>query len=80
LNGGPLLLRNGDITPYSSFVSGKGWVIKIIRKLATTDKDHDIQFDIANTYMFGFATFDNAHNQHLVKPNLKLSFAKVAQF
>ncbi|MEI6751673.1 MAG: ethylbenzene dehydrogenase-related protein [Paludibacter sp.] len=78
LNGGPLLDSNGDITSYSTYVSGKGWVIKVIRKLATTDKTYDAQFDIAKTYMFGFATFDNANNQHLIKTNLKLSFATVA--
>jgi len=78
LNGGALVGTNGDITSYANYVSGKGWVIKVIRKLATDDKIFDAQFDIAKTYMFGFATFDNANNQHLIKTNLKLSFATVA--
>lgn len=75
---GPLTGSSGDIPTYANYANGK-WIIKIIRPLLTTDPiKQDVQFNIAKPLMFGFATIDNANNQHLVKANLKLSFAAVA--
>lgn len=80
INRGKLEGSIGDVMTYANYIDKKGWVIEVVRSLSTLDKVRDTQFDIAKSYQFGFAVFDNGNGEHGVKPDLKLKFATVASF
>lgn len=71
---GALEGSRGDVTTFANH-TGSGWVIEITRALTTTDLVNDIQWDITEEYMFGFAIFQNAAVAHGIMPNLKLKFS-----
>ena len=49
----------GDVDAKGEWRNGR-WTLEIGRKLVTTDKAHDVQFnDLNETYSFGIAVFDN---------------------
>jgi hypothetical protein len=49
----------GDVDAKGVWRNGR-WTLEIGRKLVTTDKAHDVQFnDLNETYSFGIAVFDN---------------------
>jgi hypothetical protein len=66
----------GEVTVSAKWKDGK-WVAEIARKLVTGSKT-DVQFDdLAKTYGFGVAMFDNAQVRHAyVQAPLILSFEK----
>ena len=72
-NKGALDGSRGDITSFAKH-TGTGWVIEISRAMTTSDVLLDVQYDIAKTYKFGFAIFENSAIGHGIKPDLKLSF------
>ncbi|HWG84697.1 MAG TPA: ethylbenzene dehydrogenase-related protein, partial [Deinococcales bacterium] len=66
----------GDITAKAQWTDGK-YTLEIKRKLNTGDKDRDVQFtDLAKTYYFGIATFDNTQIKHAVSDLIELKFRK----
>jgi hypothetical protein len=73
INAGTIAGSRGDITTYANH-NGKGWVIEIKRALTTADDVNDVQWNIAQEYMFGFAIFQNAAIAHGIKADLKLKF------
>ena len=73
INLGTITGSRGDITTYANFV-GTGWVIELKRSLTTDDLINDVQWEIDQEYMFGFAIFQNAAIAHGIKKDLKLKF------
>jgi len=50
----------GDVDARAVWQDGR-WILEIGRKLITTDKAHDVQFDdLKKTFYFDIAVFDNA--------------------
>jgi Ethylbenzene dehydrogenase. len=72
----PFTGDRGEIAVAIKWAKGK-WTSAMSRKLVTGSK-YDVQFDnLAGTYEFGLATFDNAQVRHAVHFGaLKLQFAK----
>lgn len=70
---GPFVGSRGDISSYANH-TGSGWVLEFSRALTTSDATNDVQFDVTQEYMFGFAIFENLAIAHAIKPNLKLKF------
>lgn len=72
----PFTGDRGEIAVAIKWASGK-WTSVMSRKLVTGSK-YDVQFDnLAGTYEFGLAAFDNAQVRHAVHFGaLKLQFAK----
>lgn len=66
----------GDILAQAQYVSGKGWVLEMKRKLDTGDAQSDINFtNLADQY-FGIGVFNNTGHSHAIKNNLILKFKK----
>lgn len=72
----PFAGDRGDIATSAKWVKGK-WTIEMSRKLVTGSK-FDVNFsDLAKTYGFGMAFFDNAQVRHaMVQEPLILNFKK----
>ena len=70
---GPFVGSRGDISTYANY-NGTGWVVEVSRTLTTSDITNDVQFNVTQEYMFGFAIFENLAIAHAIKPNLKLKF------
>lgn len=72
----PFTGDRGDIATSAKWANGK-WTIEMSRKLVTGSKT-DVNFsDLAKTYGFGIAFFDNAQVRHaMIQEPLILSFAK----
>lgn len=75
INAGAIIGSRGDLTTYAKH-TGTGWVIELKRALKTSDTINDVQWDVAQEYMFGFAIFENAAVAHGIKADLKLAFGK----
>ncbi len=65
----------GDVAAEKTY-TGTGWVLEISRNLTNDTPDEDVQFDVANDYMFGLAIFNNSAIAHQIKPNLTFKFDK----
>ncbi len=64
----------GDITGKAEWKDGK-YTLEFGRKLDTGDTERDVQFkDLAKTYFFGVATFDNTQIRHAVSDLLEFKF------
>jgi hypothetical protein len=72
----PFTGDRGDIAAHIGWKNGQ-WTMVFARKLVTAGK-YDVQFDdLARTYAFGVAAFDNAQVRHAFHAGaLKLQFAK----
>jgi hypothetical protein len=66
----PFVGSRGDVSTAASYDSGV-WTLEIQRSLTTTaGEDEDVQFDdLADTYYFGVAVFDNTQINHAVHAN-----------
>lgn len=66
----------GDITAQFSWRDGL-YILEFGRKLKTGDMAHDVTFsDLAKTYFFGLATFDNTEARHAVTDLIQFKFRK----
>jgi hypothetical protein len=63
----------GDVDAQGVWKDGR-WTLEIGRRLVTTDKGHDVQFDdLKKTYYFGIAVFDNdGSNVHTLNPAMAM--------
>ncbi len=72
----PMTGNRADITAKATHNSA-GWVLEIKRALKTTDTiNQDADFSSLEDQPFGIAVFNQANNQHAIKPNLLLKFQK----
>ena len=71
----PIIGDRGDISAQARWDNGK-WTLEWSRKLATGSQ-YDVQFsDLAKTYYFGVAVFENAQVNHAWSPGVyTLKFA-----
>ena len=72
----PMTGNRSDITA-KAVHNGRGWVLEIKRALKTPDTvNQDVDFSTLEDQPFGIAVFNQANNQHAIKPNLLLKFQK----
>ncbi len=72
----PMTGNRADVTA-KAIHSSAGWVLEIKRALKTPDTiNQDADFSSLEDQPFGIAVFNQANNQHAIKPNLLLKFQK----
>jgi Ethylbenzene dehydrogenase len=72
----PYSLGRADITA-AGIHTGSGWIVEFKRALNTNSNlKQDINFSSLENEPFGVAIWNNANNQHSIKPNLILKFKK----
>ncbi len=72
----PMTGDRADITAKATH-NGSGWTLEIKRLLKTPSVlNQDVDFSSLDDQPFGIAIFNQANNQHAIKPNLLLKFRK----
>ena len=72
----PMTGNRADLTVKATH-TGSGWVMEIKRALKTPDTiNQDVDFSTLDDQPFGIAVFNQANNQHAIKPGLLLKFQK----